>query len=92
MFKCIVGLYGLPVETTKEHSVEIELEDEAYLTDLIAALGRKIPQLVGTVINARENKLEQYFTFNINGHFYIDENIRITNGDQIALLAFATGG
>lgn len=73
--------------------MEVELRDEASLTDVITTLHMKIPKLEGTVICAGEDKLTEYYAFNINGRFYIDDkDIRIHSGDNIALLALPTGG
>jgi molybdopterin converting factor small subunit len=93
LFKCVIGLFGLPHEIAGEPKVEIELKDEASLTDVIVALRRKIPKLEGLVICAGEDKLTEYYAFNINGRFYTDDKeIRIRSGDHVALLALATGG
>ena len=93
LFKCVIGLFGLPQEITGEHEVEVELKDEAILTDIIAALRHEIPKLEGLVIRAGEDKLTDYYAFNINGRFYIDDKeIRIRSGDHVALVALATGG
>ncbi len=93
MFKCVIGLFGLPHGVTGEHKVEVELKDEASLTDVIAALRRAIPKLEGAVICAGEDKLTEHYAFNINGRFYIDDKeIRIRSGDRVGLLALATGG
>jgi molybdopterin converting factor small subunit len=93
LFKCVIGLFGLPHEIAGEPKVEIELKDEASLTDVIAALRHKIPELEGLVIRTGEDKLTEYYAFNINGRFYTDDKeIRIRRGDRVALLALATGG
>ena len=93
MFKCVIGLFGLPPGIADGHKVEVELEDEASLTDVIAALRRAIPKLEGPIIIAGEDKLTEHYAFNINGRFYIDDKeIRIGSGDNVALLALATGG
>ena len=93
MFKCVIGLFGLPHEIANEHEVEVELRDEASLTDVIAALRQKIPRMEGPVICDGENKLTEYYAFNINGRFYTDDKeIRIHSGDNVALLALPTGG
>lgn len=93
MFKCVIGLFGLPHEITSVREVEVELGDEASLADIITALRRKIPKLEGTVICAGEDKLTEYYAFNINGRFYTDDReIRIHSGDNIALLALPVGG
>jgi len=93
MFKCIIGLYGLPRGIVNGHQVEVELKDEAGLTDVIAALRSKIPKLEGPVIRAGEDKLTEHYAFNINGRFYMDDKeIRVRSGDKVGLLALAAGG
>jgi len=93
LLKCVIGLFGLPREITSMHEVEVELGDEASLADVIAALRMKIPKLEGPVICDGEDKLTEYYAFNINGRFYTDDKeIRIRFGDNMALLALPTGG
>ena len=93
MFKCVIGLFGLPHEVASEHEVAVELRDEASLTDVIVALRQKIPKLEGLVIDAGKDKLTEDYVFNINGRFYTDDKeIRIRSGDNVALLALPTGG
>jgi molybdopterin converting factor small subunit len=93
LFKCVIGLFGLPRGIVDGHQVEVELKDEAGLTDVIAALRHEIPKLEGPVIRDGEDKLTDHYAFNINGRFYIDDKeIRIRSGDKVALLALAAGG
>lgn len=93
MFKCAVELYGIPRQVTTERKVEVELNDEASLAELIAALRHKIPALGGTVFSPDEDRLTEFYVFNINGRFYIDDReIRVRQGDRVALLALAAGG
>ena len=93
LFKHVIGLFGLPHEIASGHEVEIELGDKASLTDVIVALRQKIPRLEGPVIYDGEDKLTEYYAFNINGRFYTDDKeIRIHSGDNIALLALPIGG
>jgi len=93
LFKCTIGFFGLSRDVTDVREVEVELPDEAGLTDLIAALRRKIPKLEGPVIRAGKDKLTNYFAFNINGRFYSDDKeLRLHSDDRIGLLALATGG
>ncbi len=94
MIRCIVEIFGLPHEITELREVEIELRDGASLGDVIAALKRKIPRLEGRVIRAGEDRLMEYYAFNINGGFYFDDDrdVQLQDGDRIALLTLAAGG
>jgi molybdopterin converting factor small subunit len=93
LFKCIIGLYGLPRGIVGGHQIEVELKDETSLIDVIAALRRALPKLEGPVILTGKDKLTEHYAFNINGRFYTDDKeIRIRSGDNVALLALAAGG
>ena len=94
MFKCTVGIYGLPSEITSQRTVEMELEDGAGLGEVIAGMRQQIPLLEGRVIVKDEDKLTERFAFNVNGRFYFGDggNLIIKRGDNIALLSVATGG
>ncbi len=93
LFKCVIGLFGLPCEIAGAPEVEIELADGACLREVVATLRREIPKLVGRVIRTEQDKLTSYYAFNINGRFYnADKEIRIRKGDKIALLAIVSGG
>ena len=96
MIKCIVEFFGVPVKTT-EMKVEIELKEGAKLKDIIAALRHKLPALEETIIVPGEDRMVAGYTFNIHGHFYIDgydddQDIKLKNGDRIAVLTIPTGG
>jgi molybdopterin converting factor small subunit len=93
LFRCSIGLYGPPREITGRAEVEIELSEEAGLTEVIGALRREIPRLEGRVISNGKDKLTGYYVFNINGRFYNDGmKIRIKREDKIALLPLVSGG
>ena len=85
MIKCIVEFFGVPVKTT-EMKVEIELKE-----------GTKLKDLEETIIVPGEDRMVAGYTFNIHGHFYIDgydddQDIKLKNGDRIAVLTIPTGG
>ena len=91
--RCVVEMFGLPQEITKLRQVEVELKDKAGLRDLIAALRRKIPTLEGHAIHAGEDRLRQYYAFNVNGYFYSDDSeLQLQDGDRVGLLLLASGG
>ena len=93
MFRCVVEMFGLPSEITELREVEVELDEGATLRDVVAALKDKIPALEGTAIRAGEDHLAENYKFNVNGHFYYeDKDLKIKNGDRIALLVPITGG
>ncbi len=93
MFKCIIHIYGLPREIADVRQVEVELEDGAGMADVVAELREKVPELEGKVIRPGEDRLMDYFKFNINGQFYFDGmDFELQSGDRIALLMPVTGG
>lgn len=93
MFTCVVEMFGLPEDVTSQSKVELSLNDKANLTDVVAALRRKVPELEGPVIHIGKDRLLDHFGFYVNGHFYAGgEELRLKNGDRVVLLALATGG
>ena len=93
MFKCVIPIYGLSQEISTVKEVEVELEDGAGMAEVIAAMKEKIPALDGTVFRAGENRLEELYKFNINGHFYFEGmDFQLHEGDSIGLLMPITGG
>ncbi len=93
MARYIVEMFGLPYEITGLRKVELELEDGASLSDIVAGLRRKVPALEGDVIRTGEDRITEDFTFNINGRFYsYDGDLRLRESDHIVLLTLATIG
>jgi hypothetical protein len=93
LFKITVEIYGVPNEATSLRKIELELQEGAYITDLIAALKHAIPTLDGRVTYPGLDVFNQYYAFNINGRFYTNEReIQIRPNDHIAMLSLATGG
>ncbi len=93
MFKRIIHMYGLPYEITDQREVEVELEEGASMADVIAAMKAKIPALGGPVFRTGEDRLEELYKFNVNGHLYFDGmDFQLHSGDRIALLMPVTGG
>jgi molybdopterin converting factor small subunit len=93
VFKCVVGIYGLSQEITPLREVELELRDGANMAEVVAALRDKIPALEGPVIRTGEDRLQEQYKFNVNGHFYFDGmDFQLHEGDRIGLLTPVTGG
>ena len=93
MFKTVIYIYGLPQEISTIREVEVELKDGAGMAEVVAALKAKIPELEGPVIRTGEDRLMDFFKFNINGQFYFDGmDFELREGDRIALLMPMPGG
>ncbi len=86
-------MYGLPREITEKREVEVDLNEGAGMAEVVAALRKKVPSLVGPVIVPGENRLVDEYKFNINGSFYFaGMDFKLKKGDRIALLVPMTGG
>jgi molybdopterin converting factor small subunit len=93
MFKGKVYIYGLPREIADVREVEVELNDDATMGEVIAAIKEKVPALDGPVFRKGENRLVELYKFNVNGDFYYDgQDFRLNIKDRIALLMPVTGG
>ena len=86
-------MFSLPSEVTDLRSVDVELNDGAKISDLVAALRKAIPALEGEVIQPGEDILAGGYTFNVNGQFYAGfEKLGLKPSDSVKLLLMATGG
>jgi len=99
MLKCVVDMYGLPLGVTDLTSVEIQIEEDARLKDIIAALKHEVPGLEGQVILPGKDCLAGDYLLNIDGKLHAshteDESEVLTSlkdGDRIALLPLSSGG
>ena len=93
MFKGVVYIYGLPREIADVREVPVELSDGAGMSEVIAALKEKVPALDGTVFQAGQNRLREFYKFNINGTFYYaGQDFKLQKEDRIALLMPIQGG
>ncbi|MBN2039003.1 MAG: MoaD/ThiS family protein [Spirochaetes bacterium] len=93
MFKTRIHIYGLPKDISDLREIEVELNDGAGMNEVVSAMREKIPALEGSVILEGENRLAEYYKFNINGHFYFDGmEFELNEGDRIALLMPMPGG
>ena len=93
MSKFVIRMFGIPQQITNLSEVEVELENGAGIEEVIAALRNKVPALEGPVILRGEDRITENYAFVINGQFQpIDSEIRIQNGDRIALVLLAVGG
>jgi molybdopterin converting factor small subunit len=93
MIKCLVEMFGIPPEVTDLSKIEIELSEGSGLKELVESLRSKIPALAGKVIDARENRILDNYTFIINGRYFPSENeLELRDGDRVVLVLMAMGG
>jgi molybdopterin converting factor small subunit len=93
MFSLRIEMYGLPPGATSLRDINIDLNEGAVISDLVAAIKSAVPALDGEVIRKGENILTENYTFNINGHFFHNGGrLLLKAGDSVKLLSIATGG
>jgi hypothetical protein len=89
----VIELFGMSNEFADLRQVEVELEDEATLGQIVAALRMKAPALEGRIVRPGEDRLTNHYSFNVNGRFHIEEyDVKVHPGDHILLLTLALGG
>jgi hypothetical protein len=93
MFRCIVQMFGLPQQITNLHRIEVDINDEASIPELVIALRNTLPSMEGPVIIPGQARLNENYSFVINGEFQPnDSDIQIHNGDRVVLILLAVGG
>ena len=77
----------------KTKVVDLELPQEATLSDLFSELAEKLPTLVGRVISPEKNNLISGCACNVNGlEFVRNPTAKIRTGDKILILSADAGG
>ena len=90
---CTVELFGAARLLAKTREVSLSLPHEATLSHVYSALARRVPVLVGRVINADGGSLFSGYTCNINGlDFVRAPSAKIHSGDKIFILSADAGG
>lgn len=86
-------VYGVGRPLARQREFELELETGATLQDVLAALGRQTPALVGRVLGADGRSLATPYVLNINGLSFVEDlSLRPQDGDRILLMAPPAGG
>ena len=92
MMNIRVEMYGLSPFTEANH-VDLALEDGATTSDLLHALGMKMPELEGHVKEAGKNRLIESYGLYVNGRVLDpSENVALRPGDRVAIILLAVGG
>lgn len=93
MNRHVVELFGIPRQLAGAPEVELELPAGATLLEAVAALGGKVPGLVGRVIAEDGTSLIEPYALNLNGRAFVPSlEVRLRPGDRIVLMTRSAGG
>jgi molybdopterin converting factor small subunit len=88
-----VELFGVARLTAGERLVEVAVPVDGRLSDVVAGLARKRPQLLGPVISIDGRSLLDGYVLNLNGRDFVRDLARpVAAGDTVLLVAAAAGG
>ena len=96
-----VEMLGLSRLVTGQREVSLELDREATYRDLVRALSKQYPALIGNVIQSDRESLQAPNIFNLNAKQMIQSkqmDNRLANelnpreGDRIILMSISAGG
>ena len=88
-----VELFGSARLISGLREIEIAVCKESSPAELVAALGAACPELVGHVIAGDGRRLQESYTFNLNGTTFMgDGPVRLTHGDTVLLFSSQAGG
>ena len=91
--KVVVELFGSARMISGRREIEIAVSKDSSPTELAEALGEACPELVGQVIAEDGRRLQESYTFNLNGTSFVDdEPVRLTRGDTVLLFSSQAGG
>ena len=80
---------------TGQSEFSLNLKKGASIADVVAALGKKFPQLLGQIIEKDGKALIPTNVFSVNGQKIIHESdtaFQPDNGDKLILLSLLSGG
>ena len=88
-----VELFGLARMLSGRHHVEVPMPRRAETVDVVAALARACPELVGKVLLEDVSGLQESYTLNLNGTSFVgDERLHLEPGDTLLLFSSQAGG
>lgn len=89
----VVELFGPARFITKKKNVEVEVGEGANFRDVVVALLKEAPELLGQIIDADKGELLEPNMFFLNGRRAVrDFAEKPEPGDRISLLFAAVGG
>ena len=88
-----VELFGTPRLHAGLREVDLELPAEANRQQIIQALAKACPSLVGQVLRDDLSGLQEGYIFNRNGTAFLSgDSISLQSGDSLLLLPNQAGG
>lgn len=88
-----VELFGVARMSSGRRVVRIAVPAEADVQDVVAALSRVCPQLVGEIILDDLSGLQTSYTLNVNGTSFVGNGpLNLEQGDTILLFSSQAGG
>jgi len=91
----LVEFTGISRVLTGKKEYQLPLADGAGMMDVVRAIGRKFPPLVGEVIEKDGETLIPTNLFSVNGKQILNEkqlHYQPKNGDRLILLSLLAGG
>ncbi len=90
-----VELFGLSRLIAGEKEITLTLEEDATFRDVVRALVKKYPDMVGDVVQADGETMQSPNILNLDGRrmiqpHHMDE--RLGDGDRIILMSMSAGG
>jgi molybdenum cofactor guanylyltransferase len=91
--QCTVELFGVARMIAKTKDVALALPPDATISDVLAALAKKLPMLVGRVISGDARRLVDGYACNVNGRDFVRHpTAPVKAGDSIVILSADAGG
>ena len=88
-----IELFGQARILTGRRQVEIVMPEQAEPGDVVAALVKICPELLGKVIREDRSGLQESYTFNHNGTAFVShERLHLKQGDSLLLFSSQAGG
>ena len=90
-----IELLGLSRLVTGQKEVSLDLDSEATYRDIVRALSKEYPALIGNVIQSDKESLQAPNIFNLNARHMIQSkqmDNRLSEGDRIILMSMSAGG
>lgn len=91
----VVEFTGVSTVLTGQQSCSVSLKRDGTLRDVIAALARQFPVMIGEVIEKDGKNLIPTNVFSLNGKKILHENdmkFQPQEGDKLILLSLLAGG